>query len=149
MDEHESQVLLQFPKNVQTRPLLSYPCFLWEHKAFHGSMGDINSPQSAWGAPSGAHAQNTSPGRYEGAILTKCLNLLNRLLLTRSGSLSESASQETHFSRLCWSSNSCFFHYTRQLRSCTVLPVRLLFPSPFTGDQVTGISVGCQRDAER
>lgn len=126
-------------------------------------MGDINSPQSAWGAPSGADAQHTSPGRSEGAILTKYPNLLNRLLLTRSGSLSESASQtsvllalspapmeETHFSRLCWSSNSFFFFFpsTRQLRSCTVLPVNLLFPSLFTSDQVVGISVGCQWDAE-
>lgn len=103
---------------------------------------------------------NTSPGRYEGAILTKWPNLLNRLLLTGSGSLSESFSQislllalspapteETHFSRLCWSSNS-FGHHTRQCRSCSVLPVSLLFHSPFTAEQATGISLGCQWDAE-
>lgn len=44
--------------------------------------GDINPPQFASGAPSGAHAQSSSPGRREGAILTKCPNLLHRLLLT-------------------------------------------------------------------
>lgn len=90
----------------------------------------------------------TSPGRREGAILTKCPNLLRRLLLTGSGSqsasricvflhLSPAPTEETHFSRLCWSSNS-FGYYTCQLGSCAVL-----LHSPFTG-----ISVGCQWDAE-
>lgn len=51
----------------------------------------------------------------------------------------------THFSRLGWSSHS-FGHNTRQRRNFSILPV--LFYSPFTGAQVTGISVGCQWDVE-
>lgn len=58
IDGHESQVLLQFPKTVQTIVFsVASSSLLGENKAFHGWMGDINSPQSASGAPSGAPPQ--------------------------------------------------------------------------------------------